>query len=404
MSLTPAVARAGGLALGALADAAFGDPRRGHPVAAFGRLVLVLERRLHADAVAPGGVLVALSLAGPVAGGWAVERAARRRPLLRLALTAASTWAVLGGTSLAREGAAMAGFLEDGDLPAARQRLTHLCARDPSELDEAGLARATVESLAENTSDAVVAPLLWGAVAGVPGLLGYRAVNTLDAMVGYTSPRYLRFGRVAARLDDAANLVPARVTACSRCWPRRRSGARPATRGGCFAATGEASEPERGPAGGGGSGSIGRAPRRDQRVRRPCRATSGPGGGGEGPPGRRRPTGVRLGRLVGSGESRSPWASPRHRARGGGGESGRDRSGRRATRSRPRDRPSGRRRRDPRGQGPAGPADQAPRRARRRSRTSRSGWPGIAGDARRRSRSRPPSRSSRPTTACTPRG
>jgi len=210
--LTPAAARAGGLALGVLADAAFADPRRGHPVAGFGRLVLTLERRLHADAVAPGAVLVALSLAGPVAGGWAVERAARRRPLLRAALIAASTWAVLGGTSLAREGAAMAWFLEDGDLPAARQRLTHLCARDPSGLDEAGLARATVESLAENTSDAVVAPLLWGAVAGVPGLLGYRAVNTLDAMVGYTSPRYLRFGRVAARLDDLMNLVPARVT------------------------------------------------------------------------------------------------------------------------------------------------------------------------------------------------
>jgi len=212
VSPTPAAARAAGLALGALADVAFGDPRRGHPVAAFGRLVLALERRLHADAVAPGAVLVALSLAGPVAGGWAVERAARRHPLLRLALTAASTWAVLGGTSLAREGAAMAGLLEGGDLPAARQRLTHLCARDPSELDEATLARATVESLAENTSDAVVAPLLWGAVAGVPGLLAYRAVNTLDAMVGYRSPRYLRFGQVAARLDDLVNLVPARVT------------------------------------------------------------------------------------------------------------------------------------------------------------------------------------------------
>ena len=212
MPLTPAAARAGGLALGLLLDAVCGDPRRGHPVAAFGRLVLALERRLHADAVAPGAALVVLSLAGPMVGGWGVENLGRRRPLLGIALTAASTWAVLGGRSLAREGAAMARFLEDGDLPAARQRLTHLCARDPARLDAAGLARATVESLAENTSDAVVAPLLWGAVAGVPGLLGYRAVNTLDAMVGYTSPRYLRFGRVAARLDDLVNLVPARVT------------------------------------------------------------------------------------------------------------------------------------------------------------------------------------------------
>ena len=195
-----------------LADAVFGDPRRGHPVAGFGRVAQVLERRLYADAVAPGAVLVGLSLAGPVAVGWVAERAARRSPLLGVALTAAGTWVVLGGTSLAREGAAMARFLEGGDLAAARDRLTHLCARDPADLDADALARATVESLAENTSDAIVAPLLWGAVAGVPGLLAYRAVNTLDAMIGYTSPRYLRFGRVAARLDDAVNLVPARVT------------------------------------------------------------------------------------------------------------------------------------------------------------------------------------------------
>ena len=121
-----------------------------------------------------------------------------------MTVTAAATWVVLGGTSLAREGLVMASALERDDLDAARGRLGHLCARDPTGLDAGALARATVESLAENTSDAVVAPLLWGAVAGVPGLLGYRAVNTLDAMLGYRSPRYLRFGRVAARLDDAA--------------------------------------------------------------------------------------------------------------------------------------------------------------------------------------------------------
>ena len=90
--------------------------------------------------------------------------------------------------------------------------LPALCGRDPGQLDAAGLARAAVESVAENTSDAVVAPLLWGAVFGLPGLLGYRAVNTLDAMIGHHSPRYERFGWAAARLDDAANLIPARVT------------------------------------------------------------------------------------------------------------------------------------------------------------------------------------------------
>ena len=83
--------------------------------------------------------------------------------------------------------------------------------RDPTQLDAVQIARACVESLAENTSDAVVAPLLWGAAAGIPGLLGYRAVNTLDAMVGHRSPRYLRFGWAAARLDDGANWLPARL-------------------------------------------------------------------------------------------------------------------------------------------------------------------------------------------------
>jgi adenosylcobinamide-phosphate synthase len=93
----------------------------------------------------------------------------------------------------------MAGLLvgagRQGELAAARQRLSHLCGRDPSGLDADEIARAAMESVAENTCDAVVAPLLWGALAGVPGLLGYRAVNTLDAMVGHRSARYSRCGR-----------------------------------------------------------------------------------------------------------------------------------------------------------------------------------------------------------------
>ena len=106
----------------------------------------------------------------------------------------------------------MSRLLESGDLFGARGRLAHLCGRDPSGLGEMELARATVESVAENTSDAVVAPLLWGAALGAPGLLAYRAANTLDAMVGHRSARYARFGWAAARVDDLANLVPARVT------------------------------------------------------------------------------------------------------------------------------------------------------------------------------------------------
>jgi adenosylcobinamide-phosphate synthase len=118
---------------------------------------------------------------------------------------------VLGGRSLRREASVIADQLAAGDLDSARTQVRNLVGRDTRELGPDQIARATVESVAENTADAVVAPLLWGAAAGVPGLLGYRAVNTLDAMVGHRSPRYAEFGWAAARLDDAANVVPARV-------------------------------------------------------------------------------------------------------------------------------------------------------------------------------------------------
>ncbi|HEY2831757.1 MAG TPA: cobalamin biosynthesis protein [Sporichthyaceae bacterium] len=205
-------ARALGLAVGCLLDAVFADPRRGHPVAGFGRLAGGLERRCRRDSRAAGLGYTSLAVAGPVVLGIAVERVTAGRPLARMAGTALATWTVLGGTSLARQGVAMAAALDRDDLPAARARLSHLCARNPDGLGAPELARATVESVAENTGDAVVAPLCWGALAGVPGLLGYRAVNTLDAMVGYRDERYRRFGTAAARLDDVANLLPARLT------------------------------------------------------------------------------------------------------------------------------------------------------------------------------------------------
>jgi adenosylcobinamide-phosphate synthase len=106
----------------------------------------------------------------------------------------------------------MAQLLERGDLDGARALLPSLCGRDPQPLDADGLARAALESIAENTSDAAVAPMFWTAVTGAPGVLAYRAVNTLDAMIGYRNRRYRRFGWAAARADDAANLVPARLT------------------------------------------------------------------------------------------------------------------------------------------------------------------------------------------------
>ena len=207
------VGRAVGLVLGVAADTIVGDPRRNHPVAWFGTAASSLERVMHRDGKLAGVAYTTVLVGGTTLLGVAVERAGRRSQLVQALTTAVATWAVLGGTSLAREGTAMGQELDGGDLAAARDRLPNLCGRDPNALDAAGLARATVESVAENTSDAVVAPLLWGAVAGVPGLIGYRAVNTLDAMVGHRSPRYLRFGWAAARLDDLANLLPSRVTA-----------------------------------------------------------------------------------------------------------------------------------------------------------------------------------------------
>jgi adenosylcobinamide-phosphate synthase len=197
-------------------DRVIGDPQSaGHPVAVFGRAAGRVERVLYRDSRAAGVLHVALCVGGAVALGVVMAQAGRGRiaSVLRVGSVAGAAWAVLGGTTLAREGLHMAEALEDGDLERARKRLPHLCGRDPSGLGAEELARATVESLAENTSDAVVAPLFWGAVAGVPGLLGYRAVNTLDAMVGHKSERYLRFGWAAARLDDVANYVPARLTA-----------------------------------------------------------------------------------------------------------------------------------------------------------------------------------------------
>jgi adenosylcobinamide-phosphate synthase len=195
------------LALGVLADAVLADPARRHPVAGFGRFAGVVERIAWRDSRASGVAYIAVCVGVPVAGALLARRVGGET-----VLTAAATWAVLGGTSLGREADLMARHLATGDLEAARSRLSHLCARDPSHLGEKELTRATVESVAENTGDAVVAPLLWGAIAGVPGLVGYRAVNTLDAMVGYRSARYGNFGWAAARLDDLANLVPARMT------------------------------------------------------------------------------------------------------------------------------------------------------------------------------------------------
>ena len=205
-------ARPAGLVVGFLADAVFGDPHRGHPVAGFGRCAAALEKLTYRDSAAAGILHTGVLIGGLAAVGALGVRAGRGGPASVL-LTGAATWTALGGTTLARAGAAMADLLDAGDIDAGRALLGSLCGRDPAALETAGLARAACESVAENTSDAAVAALLWAAVGGVPAVLAYRGINTLDAMIGHRSPRYAEFGWAAAKLDDLANLVPARLSA-----------------------------------------------------------------------------------------------------------------------------------------------------------------------------------------------
>jgi adenosylcobinamide-phosphate synthase len=202
-----------GILAGVAADALLGDPRRGHPVAGFGRAAGVLQARLYADSTLRGAAYTTACVTLAAAPALAAGRLTRHRPWAALVAVAAATWAVTGAKSLAGEARRIGRALEAGDLDAARAALPSLCGRDPHGLDELQISRAVVESVAENSGDAIVSPLVWGAAGGVPGLLAYRAINTLDAMVGYRSPRLARFGTASARLDDVANWLPARLTA-----------------------------------------------------------------------------------------------------------------------------------------------------------------------------------------------
>ena len=180
----------------------------------FGQAAAKVERLTYRDSGLAGAVHVGLLVGAVGLLGASVQRAADRGGRAwTIAANATATWVSLGGTSLARTGLAMSELLERGEVEAARGLLPSLCGRDPAWLDGAGLTRASLESVAENTSDAQVAPLLYAGVGGVPAVLAYRAINTMDSMIGYRSPRYLHFGWAAAKLDDVANYVAARVTA-----------------------------------------------------------------------------------------------------------------------------------------------------------------------------------------------
>ncbi|WP_027018996.1 cobalamin biosynthesis protein CobD/CbiB [Corynebacterium sputi] len=203
--------RALGLTLGFAADRVFGDPAKHHPVAWFGTCASVVERAIYSDSRSRGALYAGVLIVPVVGAGMGVGK---RFPVFSLAVT---TWAALGGTTLAHTGERMARRLDEArDNPslidAPRSLIPWLCSRDPSALGLDDMARATVESLAENTSDAVTGTLVWGAVAGTPGVLLHRCANTLDAMVGYRTVRYTNFGWASAKVDDAVNWLPARIT------------------------------------------------------------------------------------------------------------------------------------------------------------------------------------------------
>ena len=209
----------GGVALlaGYLADLAVGDPARWHPVAGFGRVALALERIIYAPSRLRGVVFATALVAGAALGGEGLARVASFARLPRGVGLAVATWTALGGRSLRGAAERVESCLARGDLDGARGALRSLCGRDAAALDAAELRRAAVESLAENTSDAVVGTLLWAALAGPAGVAAYRAVNTLDAMVGSRSERYERFGWGAARLDDAMSWPAASAGAALAC-------------------------------------------------------------------------------------------------------------------------------------------------------------------------------------------
>ena len=216
MSTVSRSARPLGLAAGFLLDRVLADPARMHPVAGFGTIAGHVESFLLPRPSVPAarlrGVVFTLTLVGGsglLAGG--IDRALTGHPAARVAFGAATYWSCLGGTSLLRVAGRLAELLETGDTDGARDLLPWLCGRDPWRLDEAGIARAVVESVAENTSDAAVATLVWGALLGPAGAVAHRAVNTLDAMVGHRSPRHERFGWASARLDDVMGWPAART-------------------------------------------------------------------------------------------------------------------------------------------------------------------------------------------------
>ena len=204
------------LIVGWVLDLVFGDPEKlPHPVVLFGKLIAKGERLLNRGSWRrTKGALLAIGLvAATVAATWALLQLADAiYIIIGVAVRAILVFYCLAGTTLIKEVRDV--FLAlDRSLDEGRRQVARIVGRDTSELSREEVQKAALETLAENLSDGVVAPLFWYAIGGVPAMMGYKMVNTLDSMIAYHSPRYLRFGTVAARMDDVANYLPARITA-----------------------------------------------------------------------------------------------------------------------------------------------------------------------------------------------
>ncbi|MET4385559.1 adenosylcobinamide-phosphate synthase [Bradyrhizobium sp. F1.4.3] len=213
---------AGAMAVAMAVDALVGWPswlfaRIGHPVTWLGRLIAGVDTAWNRPSDPPAvrraagvaGALVVIALS--VALGWALQ-SLLTAGWIQLVLVGILAWPLVALRSLHDHVAAVARPLLAGDIAAAREAVSRIVGRDPAALDDAGIARAAIESLAENASDGIVAPVFWGALFGLPGILGYKAINTLDSMIGHRTERHDAFGWAAARIDDVANFIPARLT------------------------------------------------------------------------------------------------------------------------------------------------------------------------------------------------
>ena len=216
------------LLIGWVLDLIFGDPPKlPHPVVWFGRLIAAGEHRLNRDSHRRlKGALLAIGLILLVFGlAWLIRTLLgifalifydgtniHQIPLLMYLFDILAIFFCLAGTTLIRE-VRLVFFALDRSLEEGRQQVARIVGRDTSQLSAQEVRTAALETLAENLSDGVIAPLFWLLLLGTPGMLAYKMVNTLDSMIGYHTERYLEFGCVAARIDDVANYIPARLTA-----------------------------------------------------------------------------------------------------------------------------------------------------------------------------------------------